>query len=80
MSDSDLASALEIKNPLHRKKLRLAIEEQRNLNIDGYVCTFQWSVLSMYNLLSVVIKISQCICPKENICVCVLVEEGDAFN
>ncbi|KAL4221609.1 hypothetical protein ACF0H5_019866 [Mactra antiquata] len=33
MSDSDLASALEIKHPLHKKKLRLAIEEQRNLVI-----------------------------------------------
>ena len=33
MSDSDLASALEIKNHLHRKKLRLAIEEQRNLTV-----------------------------------------------
>ena len=35
MSDSDLASALEIKNPLHKKKLRLAIEEQRNLSPEG---------------------------------------------
>jgi hypothetical protein len=33
MSDNDLASALEIKHPLHKKKLRLAIEEQRNLVI-----------------------------------------------
>ncbi|XP_052284093.1 kazrin-like isoform X3 [Dreissena polymorpha] len=33
MSDSDLASSLDIKNPLHRKKLRLAIEEQRTLTI-----------------------------------------------
>ncbi|XP_053379298.1 kazrin-like isoform X2 [Mercenaria mercenaria] len=31
MSDNDLASALEIKHPLHKKKLRLAIEEQRNI-------------------------------------------------
>ena len=36
MSDSDLASALDIKHPLHRKKLRLAIEEKRN-QVDGYV-------------------------------------------
>ncbi|WAR15658.1 KAZRN-like protein [Mya arenaria] len=33
MSDSDLASALEIRNPMHRKKVRLAIEEQRNLTV-----------------------------------------------
>ena len=36
MSDSDLVQALDIKNPLHRKKLRLAIEERRN-QVDGYV-------------------------------------------
>ncbi|KAL3861124.1 hypothetical protein ACJMK2_007193 [Sinanodonta woodiana] len=30
LSDFELASALDIKNPMHRKKLRLAIEELRN--------------------------------------------------
>lgn len=34
MSDSDLVQALDIKNPLHRKKLRLAIEERRT-QVDG---------------------------------------------
>lgn len=37
MSDSDLAQALNIKNPLHRKKLRLAIEERRN-QVDENSC------------------------------------------
>ena len=46
MSDSDLASALEIKNHLHRKKLRLAIEEQRNLTVGLENYFLSWLMIS----------------------------------
>lgn len=41
LNDAELESCLRITNPMHRKKLRLAIEEQRNPSLIRYPCMAQ---------------------------------------
>lgn len=41
LNDTELESVMRISNPMHRKKLRLAIEEQRNPTLIRYPCIAQ---------------------------------------
>lgn len=41
LNDTELETGLRLTNPMHRKKLRLAIEEQRNPTLIRYPCMAQ---------------------------------------